>query len=441
LGSFLSYLTLFPSGLGFLVSALTIALLLLASALVSGAEAAYFSLTEDHLLQLRQSNRPSERLVPTLLHAPRRLLATMLALNTIINLGIITVSGYLAWSLTGPLSWLPLLLLTLAVTLAIVFFGEVLPKVYAVPHNLSIARSTAGFFRAAQAVFRPLSWLMLALSRFIEGRFDNRTYYTSSEGLQQSIDIAINEESTTEEQVLLQGIVNFSSVSVTQVMRSRLDITALDHTTPLPDVINNIRQWGFSRIPVYQESIDKILGILYIKDLLPYLDAPPSFDWSGLVRPPFFVPESKKLNDLLRDFQEMRVHMAIVVDEYGGTSGLITLEDIIEEIVGDISDEFDEEEDVVYSQIDENTYIFEGKTLLHDFCRIISIPTDIFDPVRGESESVGGLMLELFSRIPRSGEEVAYDRFRFVIESADNKKIKRVKVLVVHLEENIRKTG
>ncbi|CAN5815461.1 gliding motility-associated protein GldE [soil metagenome] len=442
LGSFLFYANLLSSfSLGFLASVFTIALFLLASALVSGAEAAFFSLSEDHLQLLRQSDRRSERLVVTLLQAPRRLLATLLALNTIINLGIITVAAHAAWLLASPLSTLHLVVLTLAITLAIVFFGEVLPKVYAIPHNRALARSTARFFRTAQLILRPLSWLLLSLSRFIEGRFDNRTFYTSAEGLQQSIDIAINEESSVEEQVLLQGIVNFSSVSVTQVMRSRLDISALEDTTPLPEVIANIQGWGFSRIPVYHESIDKIEGILYIKDLLPYLDASPSFEWPKLVRPPYFVPESKKLNDLLRDFQELRVHMAIVVDEYGGTSGLVTLADIIEEIVGDLSDEVDEEEDVVYSQVDENTFIFEGKTLLHDFCRTIAVPTDAFDPVRGESESVGGLMLELFSRIPRAGEEVAYDRFKFVIESADNKKIKRVKVHLVHLEENVRKTG
>jgi putative hemolysin len=441
-GAYLSSLDLISSfSLGYLASILTLILLLFASALVSGAEAAFFSLSPDTLHQLRQSQDRSERLIPTLLQTPRRLQATLLVMNTIINLGIITVAAYLAMQLLDTVSSGLLVALTLVITFAIVFFGEVLPKVYAVPHNQAAARHTASFFQVSQRLFRPLSWLMIALSRLIEKRFNNRTYYTSAEGLQQSIDSVMKEEASSEEQVLLKGIVTFGSVSVTQVMRSRVDITALDNTTPLPEVIGNIRQWGYSRIPVYHETIDKIEGILYIKDLLPYLEAAPTFDWPKLVRPPFFVPESKKISDLLRDFQEMHVHMAIVVDEYGGTSGLITLEDIIEEIVGDISDEFDADEDVVYSQIDENTFIFEGKTLLHDFCRIMGMPTDVFDPVRGESESVGGLMLAIFSRIPRAGEEAAFDRFRFVIESADNKKIKRVKVHVVHLEENIRKTG
>jgi putative hemolysin len=442
IGSFINSLNLFSHfSLGYLASTITITILLLVSALLSGAEVAFFSLSKEHVQRYRQSNSRAEKLIFDLLQHPRRLLATILIMNTMVNLAIISVSGYLAWILLEPISSLQVILLTLLIASGIIFFGEVLPKVYAMPHNQDFALYTAPFFQASGSIFRPLSWLMLTLTRLIEGRLHQRTFYTSPEGLQQSIDMVINQESSAEEQVLLKGIVSFSSVSVTEIMRSRLDITALDASTPLPDVIDNIREWGYSRIPVYHESIDKIEGILYIKDLLPHLEAGPSFAWPKLVRPPFFVPESKMINDLLRDFQELRVHMAIVVDEYGGTSGLVTLEDIIEEIVGDISDEFDVDEDVVYSQIDENTFIFEGKTLLHDFCRIMSITSDIFDPVKGESESVGGLMLELFSRIPRTGEQIAFDRFKFVIDSADNKKIKRVKVHVVHFEENIRKNG
>lgn len=443
IGFYFTYSSLISSfSLAYLASIFTIIFLLLASALVSGAEAAFFNLSPDHLQQLRQSRNRSERLVSALLEVPRLLLATLLIMNIVIKLGIITVAAYLVWLLTGntSVSSGQLAVLVFSLTFLIVFFGEVLPKVYSAQHNVATARRTAPLFQLALVLLRPLSWLMVSLSRLIERRISNRIYYTSPEGLQKSIDAVIGRETSAEEQVLLKGIVNFGNVTVRQVMRSRVDILALEKSLSLPELIENINQWGYSRIPVYQETIDRIEGILYIKDLLPYLDAEPSFDWQKLVRPPFFVPESKKINVLLRDFQEMHVHMAIVVDEYGGTSGLLTLEDIIEEIVGDINDEFDEEEDAVYSQVGDNTFIFEGKALLHDFCRVMAMPPDLFDPVKGDSESVGGLMLELFSRIPRAGEEIAYDRFKFVVESADNKKIKRVKVYVVDVEETVKKS-
>ncbi|MDQ4139205.1 MAG: gliding motility-associated protein GldE, partial [Bacteroidota bacterium] len=413
--------------------------LLTASALVSGAEVAFFSLSENDLILCRQNPKRSVQLIPILLENPRRLLTTLLVLDNIINLSIVIISLHLFWEIatlatinTGTLVGFPLLF-----TFLIAFFGEVLPKVYANQRNLTTARRMAGVINTAQNLLSPLISLLLYITQAIENRYRNRPTTQIIEELQQAIEEASTPETTHEEKEILKGIVNFGSLTVKQIMRSRMDIAAFDITQKLDEIIPLINQYEYSRIPVYNGSIDQIEGILYVKDLLPHLDSGPDFNWQTLIRPPYFVPEIKKVDDLLKDFQERHVHMAIVVDEYGGTSGLLTFEDVIEEIVGDIKDEFDEEDEIVYSQINENTYIFEGKTSLADFCRIIGSPTDVFEPVRGKNESIGGLMIELFSKIPQDGEDTEFDKFKFVIESADNKHVKRVKVYVGESKENI----
>ncbi|WP_347159602.1 gliding motility-associated protein GldE [Pontibacter chitinilyticus] len=419
-------------------------LLLLLSALTSGAEAAFFSLSEQEIARCKTSTRKPEQLVYSLLQTPRKLLTNILVLNNAINVSIITLFAYVAWQLFGVMA-LPAGALAGCVLLAtffIVFCGEVLPKVYAQKKRLDIARRTAPYLRALQTITSPVSWLLLGISGYIERHYMIQGYNHTIKDLHHSLDVALtNEESSPEERRILRGVVNFGSITVKQIMRPRIDIEAFSMQATLPELLPSIVKWGYSRIPVYTESTDKIEGILYIKDLLSHLDEGPAFNWQALVRPPFFVPETKRISDLFKDFQEKHVHMAVVVNEYGTTSGLLTMEDIVEEIVGEINDEFDDDDDIIYSQLDENTYIFDGKTSLHDFCKITEVPFDAFNEVKGDNETVAGLMLALFSRIPRTGETATYGRFYFTVESADSKRVKRVKINVATKKEQYHKVS
>lgn len=405
--------------------------LLLLSARISGAEAAFFSLSEAELESCHQDSRQSCKRIENLLQNPRRLLTTMLVLDNIINVALVMLVLHVAMRLYGYKLGFPLILtISIALTIAVAFFGEVLPKIQATQNRLRTARSMASFIYLAGIVLSPIISLLVALSAYIESKVRSKPASVRLDELQNAIEASLTEENTTEEKEILKGIVSFSTTTVKQVMRSRVDIIAFDITTHFHDLLALINQWGYSRVPVYTENVDKIEGILYIKDLLRHLDAGSDFAWQSLLRPPYFVPESKKIDDLLREFQEMHVHMAIVVDEYGGTSGLLTFEDIVEEIVGEIKDEFDEEEEVEYAQIDENTYLFEGQTSLNEFCKVTGIEPETLEPVRKNNESVGGLMLELFSKIPQEGEEIELDSCKFTIQSADNKRVKQVKVYV-----------
>ncbi|MBW7468319.1 gliding motility-associated protein GldE [Pontibacter aydingkolensis] len=417
---------------------------MLLSALVSGAEAAFFSLSEQELERCRTSPIPAERTIHRLLQNPRKLLNTLLVFNNGINVSIITLFAYVAWQLfaTRTLPAATLAASALFATFFIVFFGELLPKVYVQTRQLAIARSTVPLIKYMQFVARPLSWIMSGISRYIDKHYMIRGYNHTIEELHQSLDMALtNEESSPEERKILRGVVNFGAITVRQIMRPRLDVIAFNSTTKFTELLPQIVQWGYSRVPVYTQSTDKIDGILYVKDLLPYLDQGDDFNWLKLLRPPFFVPENKRIADLYQDFKDKHVHMAIVVNEYGTTSGLLTLEDIIEEIVGEINDEFDDDDDIIYSQLDENTFIFDGKTSLHDFCKIAELPFDAFNEVKGENETVAGLMLALFSRIPRVGEEAQYGRFHFTVESADAKRVKRVKINVRNKREHYHKAS
>ncbi|WP_242929445.1 gliding motility-associated protein GldE [Pontibacter vulgaris] len=419
-------------------------LLLLLSALTSGAEAAFFSLTEQELENCKNSSNPKEQSIYRLLQNPRKLLGTFLIINNGINVGFITLFAFLAWQLVGStaIPFWPMVACLLTATFLIVFFGEVLPKVYAQKRRFKIARRTATLLQATQAAVSPLTWLLLSISGLIEKRYMGRSYSHTIENLHHSLDVALtNEESSPEERRILRGVVNFGSITVKQIMRPRMDIVAFNAAKTLPELLPEIVQWGYSRVPVYTESTDKIEGILYIKDLLPYLDKGADFNWQELLRPPFYVPENKRISELFQDFKDKHVHMAIVVNEYGATSGLLTLEDIVEEIVGEINDEFDDDDDIIYSQLDENTFIFDGKTSLHDFCKIAEVPFDTFNEVKGENETIAGLMLALFSKIPKAGEDTAFGRFHFTIESADSKRVKRVKINVASKKEQYHKVG
>lgn len=416
----------------YILNGAIILVLLVMSALISGSEVAFFSLSHDDLAKCKASNQAAEQTIINLLKDPKRLLATILILNNFINVAIITLSTFVTWEIVGTkeTEGLMVVILTAVVTFLIVFYGEIVPKVYANQNNLSFATRMAPFLNAAGKFFSPLSWLLMSSSNIIEKRVKQKGFSISVDELHQALEITSNKDTTEEERGILKGIVNFGTLSVRQVMKSRLDITAFDIEEDYHVLMDQINKNGFSRIPVYRDTIDKIEGILYVKDLLPYIEKDEHFEWQSLLRPGFFVPESKKVDSLLKDFQEKRVHIAIVVDEYGGTSGLITLEDVIEEIVGEISDEFDEDFDIAYNKLDENTFVFEGRTSLNDFGKIINEDPSYFDEVKGESESIGGLLLEINSKLPRAGEKILFKKYVFTAVSVDNKRIKRVRVFI-----------
>jgi len=404
-------------------------LLLVLSAIISGSEVAFFSLTKEDILNFRNGESHREKNVAKLLEHPRGLLATILIANNLVNVAFITLSTFVVWKVVGTQTTegIVLVMLTIVTSAAIVFFGEVVPKVYANHNNAGFAKMASGLISMASFIFKPVAWILLSLSNIIESRIERKGYNLSVDDLNQALELTTNQNTSEEEKGILKGIVNFGMLSVKQVMRSRMEITALDIEIDFHELMDRINKCGYSRIPVYNETIDKIEGILYIKDLLSYIENEEGFKWQKLLRPGFFIPENKKIDSLLKDFQKKRVHMAIVVDEYGGTSGLITLEDVIEEIVGEINDEFDND-GVAFNKLDEHTFIFEGRTSLNDFCKIVGEEVYIFDQVKGESESLGGLILELHSKLPRVGEKIPFNQFVFTVVSVDNKRIKRVRV-------------
>ncbi|GAB3896675.1 gliding motility-associated protein GldE [Spirosoma agri] len=364
-----------------------------------------------------------------MLDRPKRLLASLVIFNNLLNIAIVVIVTYLTWELsqaTHASGWV-LSGVTLATTLAIVLFGEIVPKVYASQNNMMVARRTAPLAQIGLAVLRPLAMMLVNLSNQVDKRIERKGYKLSVEELSQAVELT-GADATTEEKEILKGIVNFSNLTARQVMRARLDISAVEDDLTFSELMVQINASGYSRVPVHKESLDQIEGILYIKDLLPHIHEDDLFRWQSLVRPAFFIPENKKVDDLLQDFQKRRVHMAIVVDEYGGTRGLVTLEDIIEEIFGDINDEFDDETPAGYRREDERTVIVEGKVPITDVCRILNVDATTFEAVQGDSESLGGLLLELFSRLPKSGDQTTYGGFTFHVLSADDKRINEVRV-------------
>ncbi len=416
-------------------SGIALFILLFFSAIISGSEVAFFSLNSSQIEECRENSTKNKHLLH-LLKNPRQLLATILIFNNLVNVAIVTLSTVLMWEISdgSELTGMYTLITTVVVTFAIVFFGEVIPKVFALQNNLSLAKKTAGILRVIQFISSPLSLLLMKISATIENRVEQKGYQISIDEMNQALELTTaHTETTEEERDILKGIVNFGTLTVTQVMRSRIDITAVDHEIDFHELMDKINKSGFSRIPVFDETIDQLLGVIYVKDLLPFIDKDETFKWQELIRPGFYIPDTKKVDSLLKDFQAKRIHMAIVVDEYGGTSGLITLEDVIEEIIGEINDEFDEE-DIVYNKVDENTFVFEGKTLLNDVCRIIEIEPSVFEKIKGDSETLGGLILELNSKLPGVGEKITFEQFTFTIVAVDNKRIKRIKLIKENIE-------
>lgn len=422
----------------YVAAGVAIAVLLLLSALISGSEVAFFSLTAKELSRCREEKKSTDRFVLSLIKNPKKLLATILILNNFINVAIVTLSTLIMWRLTeGEEKGTAITIATpFIVTFIIVFFGEVIPKVYAIQNNLSLARLTAPALRFFEYILSPISWPLMRMSSVIEKRVEQKGFDISVEELNKALELTSNTSMASEEELeILKGIVNFGTLTVTQVMKSRIDIMAVDSETDFHELMDKINKSGFSRIPVYSETIDKIDGVLYVKDVLPHIQKDERFIWQDLIRPGYFVPETKKIDALLKDFQSKRVHMAIVVDEYGGTSGLITLDDIIEEIIGEINDEFDDDE-IVYNKLDENTFVFEGKTLLNDFCRTIDVSPSTFEEIKGESESLGGLLLELNGKLPNTGEKLSFENFAFTAMAVDAKRIKKVRVVVQEEKTN-----
>ncbi|MEY2964106.1 MAG: hypothetical protein RL754_1367 [Bacteroidota bacterium] len=420
---------------GALSMLLVLALLLVVSALISGSEVAFFSLSANDLDALEDSDNPKDTKISKLLRSPDELLATILISNNFVNVGIVILSTYLLNVFFSPDQWSPLLTFAveiLAITGMLLLFGEVLPKVYANNAQLPFARRVSGILSQIHNVLGPLSKrLSKTINRInIEGRGPS----LSVDDLEQALELTSDGETTEDEQRILKGIVRFGSTSVKEVMTPRTSVVATNLKEPYGSILQQLVDSGYSRIPVYEDTLDSIKGILYVKDLIPYMDASENFGWQDLMRMPFFVPESKKIDDLLKEFQQRRVHLAIVVDEFGGTSGVITLEDVIEEIVGEISDEFDDD-DLVYSKLDDYNFVFEAQTPLIDFCRVLEISKDTFDAVDGESDTLAGLVLEIAGKFMEKGEEVVHDRFTFKVESVDQRKLNRIKVTIAHEED------
>ena len=400
--------------------------------MISASEVAFFSLRADDLERCRESEDPVEKNIVDLLKKPRLLLATILIMNNFVNVGVVTISTFLMWEMAGTRHPTETIvgIVTFGATFAITFFGEIIPKVYAARHNWTFAKRMAGTWSLLEKVWSPISFLLLSMSGVIEKRVQKKGYSTTVEELNQALELTTHNNNTSaEEKGILKGIVNFGTLTVRRIMKSRVDISAVDVDSNFKELMEQVTKSGFSRIPVFKESVDHIQGILYIKDLLPFLEENESFKWQKLLRPGFFVPETKRLDSLLKDFQSKRVHMAIVINEYGGTSGVVTLEDLIEEIIGDINDEFDEV-NLDYQKIDSHNFTFEGKTSVHDLCKVLKVEPTLFDDVKGESESIGGLILELHGSLPKVGDQLRFENFTFTILTADLRKINKVRVTV-----------
>jgi len=419
------------SSAGLIAGLLTLIILLICSAAASASETAFFSLSPSQLNEIRSSKTHVNKRIVHLLENSKLLLATVLITNNLVNVGIVILSTflvnqYLDFS-SNPL--LGFLIQVVIITALLLLLGEIIPKVVATRKPVRIASLLATPISIMQKVLYPFSSLLVRTTRFIDRRHAHRYHNITLDDISNAIDITADGKVDDEDRKIMKSITRFGDINAREIMSPRVDLTAIDDSLSFNEVQKIIIESGYSRIPVYNDTPDTITGILYIKDLLPHLAGTDSFDWKSLVRPPFFIPENKPINDLMQEFQEKKIHMAVVVDEYGGTSGIITLEDIIEEIVGEINDEFDVEADnTFFSKMDDHNYIFEGKTTINDMCRVLGIDDRIFDEAKGESESLAGLILELSGKMPATGETFALGEFVFRVEAADKRRLKKVKI-------------
>ncbi|MBS9766262.1 MAG: gliding motility-associated protein GldE [Flavobacteriaceae bacterium] len=414
-----------------IISCVVLFILLICSALISGAEVAFFSLSKTDIKNLSEENE-AEKNIRLLLQKPKKLLATILIANNFINILVVLLFSYVGTFLFHSISSyvIRFLVEVVLVTFLILLFGEVLPKVYATRNALLFASKMALPLKIINYLFSIVSIPLLFLNTLVEKAFGKKSSNFSVEKLSQALEITSDTATTDNEQKLLEGIVSFGATETEQIMTPRIDIFAISTEDSYQEILPKVIEKGFSRNPVYKDSIDDIVGVLYMKDLLPHLDKK-DFEWQTLLKEPYFVPENKKLDDLLKEFQEKKNHLAIVVDEYGGTSGIVSLDDVIEEIVGEISDEYDDDDDLSYTKLDDNNYLFEGKTTLKDFYKILDIEDetiDLFEKSKGESETLAGLMLELSGKFLKKNEKVVFHNYLFKVNSIDKRRIKEVKV-------------
>ena len=408
---------------------LLLIILLILSGLISGSEVALFSLSKSDIKS--KSDLKSFIIVDKLLNQPNKLLATILITNNLINIGIVIlftkIGEFLFSSISSPI--IKFLIEIIVATFLILLFGEILPKIYASRNNINFSRIIAYPLRMLDIIFSPFSIPMQKFSNYIKDKIAIQNSNISIDNISHALDLTSTEDTSKQEQKILKGIINFGNIETKEIMCPRIDIFAIESSLSFNEVIQAINRTNHSRIPVFKDNLDNIIGVLHIKDLLPYIEKK-EFEWQNLLREPLFIPENKKLDDLMIEFQEKRVHLAIVVGEYGGTSGLVSLEDVIEEIVGDISDEFDDD-NLLYSKIDDNNFTFDAKTSLHDFCRIIKIDKEIFDEYKVDSETIAGFILEISKIFPKKNSKINFMNLIFKIESIDKKRIKQVKVTIL----------
>jgi gliding motility-associated protein GldE len=417
-----------PFSVSLVAAIVIIFLLLFSSALISGSEVAYFSLSASDKKKLHHKKNKTNAGVLKNLENPEKLLATILVANNFVNVGIIILMTYVSNNIltivNAPV--IEFILQVVVITFFLLLFGEILPKIYASHYAPGFSKFMAIPLLTLEKIFRPVNAILLYSSSIVNKRMRKHRKNISMDEISQALELTSDQE-LSEEKGILEGIVKFGNKSVEEIMKSRVDVVSLDIKAGFPDVLSVIIESGYSRIPVYIDSFDNISGILYTKDLLPHSHKGNAFRWQTLIRPPFYVPETKKINSLLEEFQKTKVHFAIVIDEYGGTAGIVTLEDILEEIVGDITDEFDDEENY-FSKLSDNTYLFDGKTLLIDFYKTVGCKDDIFNDVKGDADTLAGLILELKGEIPAKNQKITCKDFKFTIEAVDNRRIKQIKV-------------
>ncbi len=426
--------TLLSPSMGTILAGVAACLLLLVSSFASGSEIAFFSLSPADLSELDEEKSQGDISIKALREDSERTLATILITNNLVNVTIIMLSTYFFNHTIdfGSSWWLQFVCMTVLLTFLLLLFGEIMPKVYCSQHPLSFCRKAVGGIQFFRKLFYPVATVVMGSGRLADKVVHKESHALSVDDLEQALELT-DKEDIKEEQRMLEGIVRFGDETAKEIMTSRQDVVDIDFKSSFQEVMACVVENNYSRIPVYQDNSDNVRGILYIKDLLPHLSKGNNFRWQSLIRPPYFVPETKKIDDLLREFQENKVHIAIVVDEFGGTSGIVTLEDILEEIVGEINDEYDDDEKF-YQRINANTLVFEGKTLLSDFYKIMKLDDDVFEAVAGDADTLAGLLLEIKGDFPKKNEKIDYQNFTFEILDMDERRISKVKV-IVHNEE------
>lgn len=410
--------------------------LIVISFFISGAEVAYFSLSYKDINLLKTKQQPSYKRIVDLLEEPKTLLSSLLIANTITNIGIIIVSNFIIDELIpleNQLEWIKFLIKVGVITVILVMFCEVMPKVMATQNTLRFARDSGALIAGVTYLFAGIGKRIAGSSSYIETKLSNKT--SNSYNLEEidAIDTRTDDTTTEKEKNILKGIMKFGNITVKQIMKTRLDVSGISYDTSFPDLIKCVEELHYSRLPVYKGDLDEVVGMVHTKDLLPYLEQT-DFDWHAKMRAPYFVHEQKLIEDLLQEFQNKRIHFAIVVDEFGGTSGIVTLEDIMEEIIGDINDEFDEEV-ADYEKLDDYNFIFQGKTMIHEVCRLMEINADTFDDVRGDSDSLAGLVLEIAGEIPKANQVIPVGDFEFTVLEVEKNRLQKIKVTIKPTEE------